>query len=219
MPQDIIDHSETDIDSLQGYFCARGTTFGERPALSVSRSKLMAANGDLQTTWSLIANTLAAAAMRQRPSGQEQADQFQVAIYHVTSVLPDGPPPRLLLAVLLPQRGHGRETRKGAILNAALPAPWGPHNLPPSLQKPPALTILLLSRTSQGLSPPTPVVPSSPGTGVREPQSAADAAGGGTRRASELIHIQNCVTMKAEDALDLQARQQEHHDVLEGMTV
>lgn len=53
VPQDILDHPVTDIESLNGCCRERGITFGERPSTFVLRAKLIASDADLQTVWSL----------------------------------------------------------------------------------------------------------------------------------------------------------------------
>lgn len=92
MPQDILDHAETTVESLKEYCRQRGPTYGERPFLPVLRTKLMASIADVQTVRSLRMTTLAATAMVERPAGQARLDKFQAAVYHPSSVPPDGPP-------------------------------------------------------------------------------------------------------------------------------
>lgn len=82
VPQDILEHPDTDIDMLKGYCQERGITYGERPSLQVLRAKLMASNADVQTVWSLRMTTLAAAALTKTPEGRSHLAQFQAAIYH-----------------------------------------------------------------------------------------------------------------------------------------
>ena len=69
VPQNILEHPDTDINMLKGYCQERGITYGERPSLQVLRAKLMASNADVQTVWSLRMTTLAAAALTETPEG------------------------------------------------------------------------------------------------------------------------------------------------------
>ncbi|KAK1869401.1 hypothetical protein I4F81_011878 [Pyropia yezoensis] len=90
VPQNILEHPDTDINMLNGYCQERGITYGERPSLKVLRAKLMASNADVQTVWNLRMTTLAAAALTETPEGQSHLAQFQAAIYHQPSVAAEG---------------------------------------------------------------------------------------------------------------------------------
>lgn len=216
VPQDILDHPDTDIESLKGYCRERGITFGERPSIAVLRAKLMAANTDLQTVWSLRMTTLAVAAMTERPDGQDHLDQFQAAMYHPASVAPDGP-----AHVVVAGHAHASGTpRTPRASRPLLSAAMGADDCPPSatqFRRPLAAIVPLLRSSSSSPLPPTSTLACSPGIdgGAVPPTDPEGAA----PKESDLLYMRYCAAKRAEDARDVQARQQKEHKELKGMLV
>lgn len=216
VPQDILDHPETDIESLKNYCRERGITFGERPSLSVLRAKLMSSNADLQTVWSMRMTTLAAAAMSEQLAGQDRLDQFQRACYHPPSVLPDGP--RALVVAEEGQRpgqaqqAHGRVTpRSSTGLPTFVCTPTKSQ-----FRRPPAPTVPLLGSTT-GRTPPAPTTPrTSPAE--RGSEVTRDGEGDGMRE-SDRIYQQYCKAKRAEEERDLRERQERDHMEIKDLLV
>lgn len=231
VPQDILDHPETDIDMLKGYCQERGITFGERPSLQVLRAKLMASNADVQTVWSLRMTSLAAAAMSERHEGDSHLAQFQVAIFHSPSVPPDGPA-HLVVAGTVPvsappklHRSPGGGRSKGT-LPAPLSVPCPPERS--QFRRPPAPVVPMLTfptpppvaRHPPASSDVRDAIPSAsdvhrPGGAARSPE-CADGAG---PRESDRLYLQYCQAKRAEEAHDLEIQRNHQHSELKGMLV
>lgn len=215
VPQDILDHPQTDIETLKDYCRERGITFGDRPSLSVLRAKLMASNADLQTVWSMRMTSLAVVAMTVRAEGHEDMDQFQHAMFHSPSVAPDGPPGVVVASSAQPS------TQQTPAIGSALPSasPPAPASSPPTSQfrRPPVPFIRF-----PGSPPDVITAPASDGP-TRSPGDERDKAGvedeGLPMRESERLYLQYCSAKRAEEARDIRAQQQQNQSEIKGLLV
>lgn len=213
VPQDILDHPDTTIESLKDYCRERGIAFGERPSVSVLRAKLMASNADVQTVWSLRMTALAATAMAERPAGEDHLDQFQAAIYHPPTVPPDEPPPVVVAGSAPAARPLPSSGGMDPSLDRETPA--RPQFKTP-FRRPPVRAISLM-----GLTPSSPPRTSSP---TLSPNPAVDDAVAGeddevTTRESDRLYLKYCMVKRAEEARDLHKSQQKDHTELKGLLV
>lgn len=216
VPQDILDHRETDVESLKGYCRDRGITFGERPSTSVLRAKLMAANANLQTVWSLRMMTLAVAAMTEQPEGQDHLDQLQAAIFHPASVAPDGPPDVVVAADTRTSGTPCTPRRSRPSLSAAMGAGGCPQSASQFRRPTPATVSLIVSPSS---TPPPPTSTLAPSPGIDGGRLAPVDPEGAPPKESDLLYMRYCAAKRAEDARDVHARQQKDHKELKGMLV
>lgn len=230
VPQDILEHPDTDLDMLKGYCQERGITYGERPSLQVLRAKLMASNADVQTVWSLRMTSLAAAALTETPNGQGHLAQSQAAIYHPPSVAPDGPV-GIVVAGETPAAAmrEGQTLSQGVRSKGTVLSPFTSPRSPVQSQfrRPPAATLPLLEPHARRPSVDLPVMTRVVDAGSPEPTSnapggaspsPADEDGSGSRE-SDQLYLQYCRAKRAEEARDLQAQRNAQHSELKGMLV
>ena len=97
VPQDIIDGTETTIEELISYCQQRNIPISERPSIRALRNKLMVQNSRSQTVWAARTEALTHHVFVTMQQGFEHLDDFENASYHPYNVLPDEPPPTVLL--------------------------------------------------------------------------------------------------------------------------
>jgi len=97
VPQDILDGTETTIEELVSYCQQRNIPIWERPSIRALRTKLMEQNSRSQTVWAARTEALTHHVLVTIQQGFEHLDDFEDATSHPYNVLPDEPPPTVLL--------------------------------------------------------------------------------------------------------------------------
>lgn len=224
VPQDILEHPDTDIDTLKEYCRERGITFGERPSLQVLRAKLMASNADVQTVWSLRMTTLAAAAMTEAGEGPGHLAQFQAAIYHPPSVAADGPVGAVVAGGAPGPASSEMQPSPGPHVSKRTVQPTAASPCPPPLsqfRRPPTPSLPLMG-SAEHHQDAHPVIVAAEVDPAASPGGTAlptvDGSGTGTRE-SDKLYLEYCRAKRAEEARDMEARRSAQHSELKSMMV